>query len=127
VRSTSGLLSPSKRRHGALALGRAEETGLDRSRKQEDDLAERLGGQRQLASGALPGFKGDVKAAEFLVECKRTDKKSIVLHAEWLEKIFREALEQGRYPAVEVEIGGAERHARKWVLIPSALWDGKTT
>ena len=75
-----------------------------RSKKQEENTAKRLKGRVQPASGAFSGLKGDVATKFFLVEDKRTDKKSIVLHADWLENIYEQARRDGKSPLLELEI-----------------------
>lgn len=85
---------------------------IKKSQKQEKRGAKSLGGRVTPASGSLDGFKGDVKTDTELVEFKRTDKKSLSLKAEWLEKIYMEAWMQGRQPLLGVEIGG-----RNWIML----------
>ena len=57
---------------------------------------------------------------EFLVENKCTEHKSISLKHSWLEKIAREAREEGKAPALAIQFvdkqGNSLRHAR-WVLV----------
>lgn len=93
-----------------------------KSMKQEDRLAKELGGRRQAASGALPGRRGDVDVPELLIECKRTDKKSIRIEIEYLRKITEEASGTGKVPALSIEIGDPPRFvSRDWVLVPSGF------
>lgn len=96
-----------------------------KSRKQEKRLAKRLNkssslnrhstiGQArvQAGSGSLWGAKGDVRSQVNLLECKRTDKKSIILKQEWLNKIRGEAIKDHRIPALGIEIG-----SKRYVII----------
>jgi len=62
------------------------------SRKQEERMAEDLGGRAQPASGALPGAKGDVrKFGVVRAEAKYTAKSSYILKLSDLDKIIGEA------------------------------------
>lgn len=84
-----------------------------RSRAQELRDARDHGGRITPGSGCGGFRKGDVRTADLLIENKRTDKQQLILKAEWLDKIRREALIEGRIPAVGIEISG-----REWVLVP---------
>ena len=62
----------------------------------ERKTAEVLGGRVQPGSGSKDGFKGDVRdvatpIGEFLIECKRTEGRTLALKAQWLNKITTEA------------------------------------
>lgn len=89
--------------------------------KGERKAAKRLGGRNRPGSGSLDGAKGDIMLSEFLVENKTTEHKSISIKLDWLEKIAREAREEGKAPALAVQFvdrqGNSMRHAR-WVMIP---------
>ena len=78
-----------------------------RARKQEQQLAKRWHGKRQPGSGSKPGYRGDVKLGDFLVETKFTDKKSYRLELATLRKIGEEAAAMGRRPIVVLEFNGA--------------------
>ncbi len=73
---------------------------------QEKRLAKKLGGRRQPGSGCVPGLKGDVKSADFLVECKKTDHASHILTLKVLRKIDQEAALEGKEPLLEVCLQG---------------------
>lgn len=63
------------------------------SSRQEKYVAKQLGGRVQPNSGATPFLKGDITVgSEWLVECKTqtTNKKSISIKKEWLEKLEEE-------------------------------------
>lgn len=98
-------------------------------RKAEGSLAKRIKGTQQPGSGALAGAKGDVKkntsSFSFLVENKTTKGESMTLQKEWLLKIYQEALEQERTPALALqftnEAGKSEKRER-WVAIPESVW-----
>ena len=63
------------------------------SKRQEDAIAKKFGGDRVKNSGATFGNPGDVLTDKFLLECKTkmSDAKSITIQKEWLEKIKKEA------------------------------------
>lgn len=109
---------------------RAARQGAGRSgRKAETNLAARLNGKAQPASGAMLGVKGDVKkdTAEhrLLLENKSTIKDSLSLKKEWLDKIYQEALEQGRTPALSIQFtdgaGNSDKRGR-WIMVPESVF-----
>lgn len=79
---------------------------IKRSREQEHKTAKAHGGRRNAGSGATWSRKGDVRTAHTLIENKRTDARQITLKANDLEKIWREAIAEGRIPVIEIEVGG---------------------
>jgi len=106
----------------AYFSGREEKKKRAKSISQEKRIAKNTGGRRQKASGALPGSKGDVRAVELLAECKRTDKKSISITIEYLEKITREASFYNKIPSVAIEIDNPPKFVnRDWVLLPAGF------
>lgn len=106
------------------------------SRRQEKAVAEDLGGRRQAASGALPGYKGDVRREDLrfpmLVECKRTGKASISVKLEHLVKISKEAAGYGAHPAFVFEFDSGVTVPgqmgwpvpRRWVAVPISTMRG---
>lgn len=93
--------------------------------EQEHRVARVVGGHRQRGSGASMYAKGDVLAARFLVECKRTEHASLGVKKSWLDKIAREAAAAGKEPALAIEIAGGPNDAhgeRDWVMIPLRCW-----
>lgn len=62
------------------------------SSKQEKYVAKKLGGKVQPNSGATPFMKGDIVMDNWLLECKTqmTDKKSMTIKKEWLDKLEEE-------------------------------------
>jgi len=98
-------------------------------RKAEGSLASRLKGTLQPGSGALAGAKGDVKldnpGYSFLVESKTTKGASIGLTREWCLKIYQEALEQNRHPAIAITFtydGGISEKRDRWVMVPEHIF-----
>lgn len=94
-------------------------------RVSERKTAKRMGGVLTPASGAMSGAKGDIKKGKFLIEAKATKNDSMSVKKEWLCKIYQEALEQGKEPALSIvftdEAGNSGRRDR-WVAIPEALF-----
>ena len=65
------------------------------SSKQEQYIAELLGGKQQSNSGATAYNKGDVITDDWLIECKTTTKpkSSFSIKREWIDKNFIERVE----------------------------------
>lgn len=84
----------------------ARTEGQRQSRAHEERLAKKTGGRRVSASGAFWHAKGDVKTPTLLIEHKWTGKKQITIKSEYLEKISREAILDGRIPVVGFHLNG---------------------
>lgn len=76
-------------------------------------LARKLDARRQPCSGALAGFKGDIKDRQFLYDSKETTGNSIGVKKEDMLKITREANGCSRDPALILTIGN-----QQWVCVP---------
>lgn len=101
-----------------------KKTRKKKSMAQENRVAKATGGRRQKASGALPGSKGDVRSVEMLNECKRTDKKSISISIEYLQKITQEAAFYNKVPSVAIEIESPPKFVnRDWILVPAGFFN----
>lgn len=83
-------------------------TNRKRSKISEKDLARKLGGRVQVASGAMPvaSLKGDVKTKHFLLDDKTTGAKSYSLRLEDFRKIRKQAFQANRRPAMRVNYEG---------------------
>jgi len=93
-----------------------------KSKRQEDRVARKMGGRTQKGSGSVMFHKGDVKTQELLLECKRTDKASMSVKKEWLEKIAKEAVTYDRVPALSIEFDGMAKLVEKdWIMVPSSF------
>lgn len=98
-------------------------------RQAEKKIATRLAGTTQPGSGAIASAKGDVKVASatfsFLIENKATTGASFGMRQDWCQKIYQEALETGRTPALAFqftnEAGRSEKRDR-WVAIPEHVF-----
>jgi hypothetical protein len=102
---------------------KAAKNRIKRSRQMEADLATRMGGRAQPASGGtrLAGFKGDVrKMGSWRVEHKFTDaRKSYVLQLADLAKIMGHAMDANEYPALVLEFAKARE---SFAIIPLTLF-----
>jgi hypothetical protein len=90
------------------------------SRRQEDSIAERLGGRRQPGSGAIEGVKGDVKVeGKYRIEAKHTKQKSYRVTREELNKIRGEC-EGTETPLFVIDFvdPSTGRSPDRWVLMP---------
>jgi len=89
--------------------------------KAEKLTAKRLNGRARAGSGAIEGYKGDIEFADFLLENKSTINASFSVKLAWLNKISREAREEGKTPGLSIQFvdnqGKPVRHGR-WVMIP---------
>ena len=80
--------------------------GQKESQKHEKRLAKKIGGSRNAASGAFWSRKGDVRSADLLIEHKWTGKKQTTIKSDVLKKIVREAILDGRMPALGIHLDG---------------------
>lgn len=89
------------------------------SSKQEKRIAKEFDGKQTPNSGAtLLGGKGDVVLDDFLVEAKThtTNKQSISIKKEWLEKNLKETLYMGKkYSALMFNFGPSDQ--KNYVII----------
>jgi len=100
-------------------LGRGPESVKAKANKTEAKLAERLGGKRQPASGAVAGHKGDVKLEHFLLDSKETSGGSIMVSRADVVKITREATGENKQPALVFTFHTiADSTPREWVMLP---------
>lgn len=76
-----------------------------KSQKQEKQIAKDMNGYTTLASGALWTQKADVRAKDFLIECKITEKTYYSLTTKVWMKIAKEALHDGlRTPIMNIQL-----------------------
>lgn len=78
------------------------------SRAQEARGAKQHDGRVQPGSGSGPYNRGDVKSEHYLIEYKRTDKKSITIKQGDLALHRLRALNTGRTPFFGIEVGGVD-------------------
>ena len=115
----SVLDKPSKRKRCSVFDPKSTDK-MRKSQAQEARTAKAINGQRTPGSGAFAGHKGDVISDDFLVECKMTVKKSISLKSAWLAKIYREAVEKGKYPALHITV---EESGQDWIAVPLTVFE----
>ncbi len=86
--------------------------------KHEKQLAQKLGGKRQLASGATAKEKGDIKLEDFLLDSKETIDSSIKVKSEDLAKIQLEAQQRNKYPGLILKLKTGLTVPTEWAMIP---------
>ena len=99
-----------------------------KSRKHEDRVAARMGGRRLRRSGGSRWSRddattddGDIGTPEFHIEHKSTEKKSIRVKREWLDKVREGARKFGKDPAVVLTFTDENQPSKPpedWILIP---------
>ena len=100
--------SKAKPREYAIPSSRKSVPTVRRSRAQEKRTAKEGRGRQVIASGALPGIKGDVRLKDWLIECKTTSNQSYRFTLkDWRDHCVDAAM-IGRKPAFEVDISGEE-------------------
>ena len=111
-------------------------TRARRSNQHERRIAEELGGKREKRSGGAYWSDsdrsrtdgGDIITDAFYLEHKRTDKKSLSVKREWLQKISQAALMKSRDPGVILTFedtratgGLGSKRNEDWALIPMSV------
>ena len=97
------------------------------SKKQEDAVAKKFGGERVKGSGSTPWQKGDVHLDKWLLEMKTktSPSKSISIQKEWLEKNIKECLFMGKpYTALGFNFGPDEKN---YYIIDEELFEKLVT
>ena len=72
--------------------------------------------KKTINSGSLWFDKGDLKTDNYLIECKTTDKKGFRITHKLLKKIWDEALNANKLPAMIVGITNSDNPDYVWVL-----------
>ena len=83
------------------------------SDRHERRTAKSLNAKVQTSSGSSAFLKGDVVSNHCLIECKtsRTEKKSVSIKKEWLDKIEEQCFEMGKqFPIVAFDFGDGENY-----------------
>lgn len=95
-----------------------------RSRKQEKELATRLGGSKTLASGSK-GEKGDVRVRGVLrIEAKTTKHKSFSVTLDMIRQIEDAALASDEIPCIVIEFNdGAGKRVKEVAVVPTYVLD----
>ncbi len=97
------------------------------SKKQEDTIAKKFGGERVKNSGATAWQKGDIYLDKWLLEAKTktSPSKSMSIQKEWLEKNIKEALFMGKpYTALAFNFGPNEKN---YYIIDEELFEQLVT
>jgi hypothetical protein len=96
----------------------------DRSKKQEKELAKRVGGYRTTASGAFY-VKGDVRRKGVVrIEAKTTKNKSFSVTLDMVDKIEHAALSCGELPVIVVEFLDSQgRKFKELAVVPAYVLD----
>lgn len=90
-----------------------------RSRKGERELAKRLGGRPEPASGSLLCSGGDVALDDFQLDRKATGRKSIGVSIKMLQKIENDAAVHGKEPGLVLVFENMPRgFYDEWLVIP---------
>ena len=92
----------------------------------EKKLAKKLGGRTQPASGAVDGYKGDIKTKDYLYDDKMTKHMSTSLKYEDLQKIAKEALDAEKEPVLILTFDSVKRGNKNFAVIPLELWQELT-
>jgi len=89
---------------------------LKRSKKQEDDTANSLGGDRVIGSGCIqnPYMKEDAVSEHYLIQCKFTDKQSYSLKKKEFEATRKHAQKMMKSPLWRVDIDGEDLAIIEW-------------
>ena len=125
---------PRKPKGGKLGVDRSFKK--DTQEKRVADILKSVGVKRQIGSGAVPGYKGDLVGGfqTITIESKTvTEARSITVKLGVLEKIVKEARHKRSIPALNFGFESARKPIPKdWIAIPadkfkllveSAGWD----
>lgn len=98
------------------------------SNRQEKAVAKAVGGKQVSNSGATAFSKGDVRTADWLIECKTctTERKSFSIKKDWLDKNREEAFAMNKdYNALAFDFGDGKNYyivdEKTFVLMKEAL------
>lgn len=83
------------------------------SDRHEKKTAKKLGARVQTSSGSSDFLKGDLYTDQCLIECKtsETEKKSVSVKKEWLEKIDEQCFAMGKkYPILAFDFGDGNNY-----------------
>ena len=69
--------------------------------------------QKCINSGSMWFDKGDLKTEDYLIECKFTEKKGFRISTKIIEKLWNEALERNKLPALII---GIKTEKETWLI-----------
>lgn len=75
------------------------------------------GGRRQPGSGSQWHAKGDTKSADWLIECKFTDKDQYALKLSVLKSHGMRAILEGKKPLLQIEFGAHRYAVVSWEIM----------
>ena len=75
-------------------------------------------------SGSSAEKKGDLKSENYLIQAKRTDKKSFTVKLDDLRKAEREAMNLGKKPLFIVGFYENDRVIDEWIFMPKWTFGG---
>ena len=90
--------------------------------RQEQAIADTLGGHRQPASGAVDGHKGDVRLDRFLLDSKQTVHDMLGVTRKDLTKITQEAYGEGKEPGLVLTWENLKTVEQTWALVPLSVF-----
>lgn len=102
--------------------GAQSKSPSESQREHEVEAARVVGGKRQPNSGRINGIggKGDAKSDRFLVDAKQTDKASIRIPVEWIDKLCKDAWGLGKQPLFHLRWNNMpSQFPSDWVLLPA--------
>lgn len=111
----------------------ASQTTVKRSQKHERGIAKATKGRRQIGSGAVAGYKGDVMASlkdgrDVLIEAKTTGCESHSVTQQRLVKISSEAGAYKRIPVYWLTFENMPHpYSKDWVMMPASVLGWKKT
>lgn len=76
----------------------------------EDDVADRIGGDKVKASGATDFHKGDIKSPTFLVDAKFTSSDGFSVSEGFWKTLSGWAMNEGREPAIAIRMESPSPH-----------------
>lgn len=119
-----GGLGGARPRSGGMGIDRPS-SNRGKSQVQERRLASKFDAMLTPNSGAcpMPSQKGDLTSDLFVWEAKRTEHRRMVISAEVIIKIAREAAHappMGKLPLLAFEVSGLPENVDKdWICIPA--------
>ena len=97
---------------------------MPHEKQQNRRLDKSLGGEPTPASGRFAGYKGDRELGDgFKIEEKSTRAQSIAIRRKVLEKIYKEAKQQDKEPALSISfLEGKSPAPSDWIAVPVPLF-----
>lgn len=82
-----------------------KEADRTKSDKRVAKIAKKYGAKPVANSGATPWSKGDIKSTDHMIEHKMTSKASFKLNKLDLEKLYTDAVKEGKNPVFMIDFG----------------------